>query len=256
MNPNSHSPSLAVRLRVAGFQFFYFLSVAWFGITGTLLWWLPYRYRSRYITLWNHFVVFIAKRFIGIKIELTGSENIPDRACVIMCKHQSEWETFYLQTQFWPLCTILKKELLRIPFFGWALRQMEPIAIDRSSPKEALKLVQSKGLKRLSQGRSVLIFPEGTRVKPGETKRYARSGANLALAGNCDILPIAHNAGVHWPSKSIKTAGTIRFVIGNPIAVANKSAKDLTAEVERWIETQSSALLETKLATSLEANED
>ena len=163
-----------------------------------------------------------------------------------MCKHQSEWETFYLQTVFSSLCTILKKELLRIPFFGWALMQMEPIAIDRSTPKDALKKVQTMGLKRLKQGRSVLIFPEGTRVKVGEKGRYARSGAKLAVASESLILPIAHNAGLHWRNKQKKQAGTITFIIGEPISTANKTAKQLTDEVEVWIEQQFNTLLATE----------
>lgn len=225
------------------FYFFYFLSVIWFGLTGSLFFWLPYRFRVSYISLWNRFIVGLARIFIGVKVNVIGRENIPSTPCVIMCKHQSEWETFYLQTIFPHLCTILKKELLSIPFFGWALRQMEPIAIDRSSPKEALRKVQETGLKRLKQNRSVLIFPEGTRVKPGERGRYARSGANLAIASESMILPIAHNAGVYWQNKQKKQAGTITFVIGSPICSTNKSAKQLINEVENWIEEQSTALL-------------
>lgn len=225
------------------FYLFYFLSVFWFGLTACLIFWLPYRFRFAYISLWNRIIVALARLFIGVKVNLIGRENIPDTPCVIMCKHQSEWETFYLQTVFPSLCTILKKELLRIPFFGWALKQMEPIAINRSAPKEALRQVQTMGLKRLEQGRSVLIFPEGTRVKPGERGRYARSGANLAIASESVILPIAHNAGVHWQSKQKKKAGTITFVIGAPISTKDKTAKQLTDEVETWIEQQSEHLL-------------
>ena len=225
------------------FYLFYFLSVFWFGLTACLIFWLPYRYRVAYISLWNRIIVALAYVFLGINVHLIGRENIPNTPSVIMCKHQSEWETFYLQTIFPSLCTILKQELLRIPFFGWALKQMEPIAINRSAPKEALRKVQTMGLKRLEQGRSVLIFPEGTRVKPGARGRYARSGANLAIASESLILPIAHNAGLHWQSKQKKTAGTITFVIGAPISTKDKTAKQLTDEVESWIEQQSESLL-------------
>lgn len=235
--------SIIATLRFGVFNFFYYLSGFWFGLTGPLLWWLPFSYRSRYITLWNSFIVLSARWIVGVKVEVIGRENISADACVIMCKHQSAWETFYLQPLFWPLCTILKKELLRLPFFGWSLRQMEPIAIDRSAPKEALKLVQSLGQKRLQQGRSVLIFPEGTRVNPGETKRYARSGANLAIASGVNILPVAHNAGTVWRSGAIKRAGTITFVIGEAIAVENRNAREITEQVEQWIEQESNALL-------------
>lgn len=227
------------------FYFFYYLSVIWFGLTGSLIFWLPYRFRFFYISFWNRIIVVLARIFIGVRVKIIGRENIPSTPCVIMCKHQSEWETFYLQTIFPHLCTILKKELLSIPFFGWALKQMEPIAIDRSSPKDALRKVQSLGLKRLEQGRSVLIFPEGTRVKPGERGRYARSGANLAIASESLILPIAHNAGVYWQNKQKKKAGLITFIIGAPITTAEKSAKQVINEVENWIEEQSSALLTT-----------
>ena len=227
------------------FYFFYYLSVFWFGLTGSLIFWLPYRFRFFYISLWNRFIVALAGFFIDVRVNVIGQENIPSIPCVIMCKHQSEWETFYLQTIFPQLCTILKKELLSIPFFGWALKQMEPIAIDRSSPKDALRKVQAIGMKRLEQGRSVLIFPEGTRVKPGERGRYARSGANLAIASESMILPIAHNAGVHWQNKQKKKAGIITFVIGKPIPTTDKSAKQLINEVETWIEEQSTALLTT-----------
>jgi len=227
------------------FYFFYYLSVFWFGLTGSLIFWLPYRFRFSYISLWSRIIVASARIFIGVRVNVIGQENIPSVPCVIMCKHQSEWETFYLQTIFPYLCTILKKELLSIPFFGWALKQMEPIAIDRSSPKDALRKVQAIGLKRLEQGRPVLIFPEGTRVKPGERGRYARSGANLAIASESMILPIAHNAGVHWKNKKKKKAGVITFVIGAPITTADKSAKQLINEVETWIEEQSTALLTT-----------
>lgn len=240
---------MTMRIRAAGFSLFYYLFVFWFGLTGALLWWLPYRYRSQYITLWNHAIVIIARIFIGIKINIVGKENITAmhrdmHNYVILSKHQSEWETFFLPTLFYPVCTILKKELLRIPFFGWALKQMEPIAIDRASPKDALKQVQNEGLARLKQGRSVLIFPEGTRVAPGASGRYAKSGANLALAAGKDILPVAHNAGICWPHRGKKTAGTITFVIGEAIKTENRTARDLTAEVELWIEQQSQLLLD------------
>ncbi len=232
------------RLRGIAFYFFYYLTMVWYGTTGGLLWWLPYQYRCRYITQWNRLIVLFARHILGVKVKVIGAENISNQACVIMSKHQSEFETFYLQTIFWPLCTILKKELLRLPFFGWALLQMEPIAIDRSSPKKALKQVQKVGLERISQGRSVLIFPEGTRVKPGEQMRYAKSGATLALAAEVDILPIAHNAGIYWQSRQQKMPGTITFVIGKSISTKGKTAKTLTQEVESWIEQQSSLLLE------------
>jgi 1-acyl-sn-glycerol-3-phosphate acyltransferase len=165
-----------------------------------------------------------------------------------MSKHQSQWETFYLQTLFNPLCTILKKELLLLPFFGWGLRVMEPIAIDRSSKRGALRTVQKTGLLRLQAGRSVLVFPEGTRTPPGEKQPYARSGAHLAMAAGVPILPVAHNAGLRWPpGKLLKYPGTVTVVIGEPIETVDlgnlQDEKLLTAKVEAWIESQSADLL-------------
>jgi len=232
------------RLRQLCFAFAYYGSVCWFGLTGALLFWLPYHYRSRYITLWNRFVVCAARKLLKISVRLEGAENIPDRACVIMSKHQSAWETFYLQTVFSPLCTILKRELLRIPFFGWALWALEPIAIDRGSPKQALRQLQTLGLKRLAQGRSVLIFPEGTRLAPGQRGRYARGGADLALAAGAPIVPVAHNAGAFWSSDGkTRRPGEMVFIVGEAIEPAEKSARQLTAEVEHWVETESMQLL-------------
>ncbi len=232
------------RCRIICFYFLYYISVFWFGLTGVLIWWVPYSYRSRYLRQWNRFFVFTARTILNINVDVVGRENMPNYACVIMCKHQSEWEAFYLQALFWPLCTILKNELLRIPFFGWALALMEPIAIDRTSPKEALKQVQNQGLKKLRQGRSVLIFPEGTRMPLGKSGRYARSGATLAIAATVPILPIAHNAGICWPNgNQKKQAGTISFVIGEPIVATGQSARELTKDVEDWIETHSNELL-------------
>lgn len=221
------------------FYFLYNAAGFWFGITGSLIGWMPYRPRSAYIRSWNFCALFFARVLLNIRVDLQGKEHIPDEPCVIMAKHQSQWETFYLQTLFPYLCTILKKELLDIPFFGWGLKNLEPIAIDRSDPKQALKAIQRVGEQRIAQGRKVLIFPEGTRIPYGQRGKYARSGASLAIASEVDVLPIAHNAGACWPADGfIKYPGTITVSIGRPISVKNKTARELTAEVEQWIETE------------------
>ncbi len=236
---------MAGSIRHAIYQLFYMLSVLWFGTTGLLLHWAPFSWRSRYITQWNRSIVWAARVILNVRVEIEGLQHLPASACVVMSKHQSEWETFYLPTQIQPLCTIMKRELLGIPLFGWALAQLDPIAIDRSSPKEALKKVQSEGLQRLADGRHVLVFPEGTRVAPGEKGRYARSGANLAISARVPIVPIAHNAGCYWPSGGArKKPGTMRFRIGEPIHAGDMNAAQLTASVEEWIETHSRTLYE------------
>jgi len=227
------------KMRCALFHFLYNAAGFWFGLTGWLLGWLPYKPRAKYIRQWNFFALFLAKHLVGVKVELRGAENIPDFPCVIMSKHQSQWETFYLQTVFPMMCTILKKELLEIPFFGWGLRKLEPIAIDRSNPKQALRAIQKTGLQRLAQGRSVLIFPEGTRMPFGEKGNYARSGASLAVEARVPILPIAHNAGYCWPSDEfLKKRGTIIVSMGPLINAEGKTSREVTQEVERWIENE------------------
>lgn len=232
---------LAVRCIL--FYFLFNLTGFWFGLTGWLLGWLPYPQRSRYIRGWNFCAVFFSHWILGVKVEVIGRENIPSSPCVIMCKHQSQWETFYLQTIFPILCTILKKELLEIPFFGWGLNKLEPIAIDRSNPKQALKDIQTIGRKRLGQQRSVLVFPEGTRIPFGKKGKYARSGANLAIGADVPVLPIAHNAGYCWPGDSfIKTPGTITLSIGEPISSEGKTTRELTGEVEQWVESECTRL--------------
>jgi len=158
---------------------------------------------------------------------------------VILSKHQSQWETFYLQVMKRPVVTVLKKELMNVPFFGWGLRLMQPIGIDRSNPKKALRYIQEEGQRRLQKGQSIIIFPEGTRTPPGETGTYARSGAELACRAGVPIIPVAHNAGRCWPAKKfIKYPGTIHMVIGAPIDTLNGNSRELTERVKNWIEAE------------------
>lgn len=154
-----------------------------------------------------------------------------------MSKHQSTWETMFLQYYFGPVSTILKKELFRIPFFGWGLASLRPIAINRSSPIQALKDIKTKGIQRIQEGNNLLIFPEGTRVPLGTVGNYARSGADIAVSAGVPIIAVAHNAAECWPHKNfIKYPGTITVVISDPIETTNKDRKQLTEEVKHWIE--------------------
>lgn len=232
------------RLRTLLFMAVYYLLVFWFGLTGAISLLLPYHIRRPYIISWNSLVMFFADLIMGVKVEVRGRENIPQRPCVVLANHQSEYETFVLQTLFQPLSTILKRELLNLPFFGWGLRALQPIAIDRSNPKKALKQVQQLGLEKLNSGCHVLVFPEGTRMPPGEVKKFAKSGANLAIAAGVPIVPVAHNCGEHWASGNrTKIAGTIVFTIGEPINTEGESgkkqdAKILTEQAQVWVEQQ------------------
>lgn len=200
----------------------------------------PFAQRQRGLTLWNHTTIFLLKWVCGVRYQVVGRDNIPEQVCVIAAKHQSAWETYFFQILFnRPLSTILKRELLRIPFFGWSLALMRPIAIDRSSPREALKQVFEKGKRRISDGICVLIFPEGTRFEPGKSGKYARSAAAIAEAMAVPLLPIAHNAGECWSSRSwIIKPGCISVVIEPAIFPQDKSSRQLTEELEAAIENQ------------------
>lgn len=208
-----------------------------FGALGVLLFFIPYRQRYSIVMFFNQFAIWNLRLFCGIKYKVTGDQNRPDVPFVVMAKHQSTWETFFLQLHFAPLSTVLKKELLRIPGFGWGLALLKPIAIDRSNPRAALKKVKGDGIKRLGEGNNVLIFPEGTRTKAGEVGTYARSGADIAINANAPVIAVAHNAGVYWPSTGLaKHPGTIEISISDPIYAEGRNSRELTAYVKDWIE--------------------
>lgn len=209
-----------------------------FAPLGVLAGILPFQARYRFISLWNYFSLWCLDRICGLRYTVEGREHIPPGACVILCKHQSTWETYALPRIIpQPLVWVCKRELLWIPFFGWGLAMLRPIAIDRSAGRKALEQLVAQGIDRLKRGRSVVIFPEGTRVAPGEKRRYAIGGAMLAERSGYPVLPIAHNAGEFWPRKSfIKYPGTIRVVIGPVIASAGKNAAEINALAEAWIE--------------------
>lgn len=193
--------------------------------------------RSRIIAHWAYFIVWWLKLTCGLRHEVEGADNIPDDPCVILSKHQSAWETIAFQTIFPPQAWVLKRELLRIPFFGWALAMSQPIAIDRSEGMHALHRVAEQGEDRLRQGRFVVVFPEGTRVAPGEKGRYNPGGAMLAVRAGVGVLPVAHNAGEFWPRRGfLKRPGVIRVAIGPMIEVKGKRAKQVSKAAEQWIE--------------------
>lgn len=198
---------------------------------------LNFPLRFRIISQWAAFNLWWLKITCGLKHVIEGRENIPEGAFIIMCKHQSAWETLALQLVFPPQVWILKRELLWIPIYGWGLAAMEPIAIDRSAGVRALKQIVDQGSKRLKQGICVVIFPEGTRTAPGETQKYQPGGGMLAEKSGFPIVPVAHNSGYFWPKRSIrKWPGTITMAVGPPIDPAGKSANEITRLVEGWIE--------------------
>lgn len=194
-------------------------------------------FRYRFITTWSRFIIWWAKVCCGIHYRVIGLEHLPKKPCVILSKHQSTWETLAFQV-FLPMQTwVLKKELLRVPFFGWALSLLEPIAINRKEKRSAIDQLVAQGKERLKQGRFIIVFPEGTRIKPGETKAFAKGGAALAKAAGCPIVPIAHNAGQHWPRRGfVKTPGEITVVIGPSMDTTHHAVHEINAMAKKWID--------------------
>ncbi len=184
-------------------------------------------------------MLFLLRVICGIRYRVLGAEHIPETPSIVLSKHQSAWETLAFQKIFPPQVWVLKKELLRIPFFGWGLAMTSPIAIDRSSGKAALEQVVEQGRDRLKQGFWVVIFPEGTRIAPGKKGKYRIGGAWLATHVDVPVVPVAHNAGEFWGRNSfIKRPGTITVSIGAPIDPGGMDPGDLNVKVEAWIEAE------------------
>lgn len=197
------------------------------------------RTRYRIITSWSHIVLWFVWHLLGIRYKVIGAENIPAGPAVILAKHQSAWETMALQQVFPPLSFVLKRELLKIPFFGWGLAQMPMIAIDRNAGKDALTQVVEQGRMRLAEGFWVVVFPEGTRVAPGTSRRYKPGGAWLAQHAGVPVVPVAHNAGEFWGRNAfLKRPGEITVSIGPVIDSAGRDAAQINALAEAWIESE------------------
>lgn len=224
-------------LRSLLFYLGYFITLAPHALLCVILGiFMPLRARYRYFLVWNAFCLWWLRITCGVKWQVQGIENVPSGTFVMISNHQSPWETLFLYWEFLPVCAILKKELLNIPFFGWALRLLKPIAIDRSKKGRSLQQLKKQGRANLANGISVLVFPEGTRVAPGVEKKFSAGGAELAISAGKPVVPVAHNAGLFWPAhKFIKHAGTIQVVIGKPVDTTGKDAREVTREVEAWI---------------------
>jgi 1-acyl-sn-glycerol-3-phosphate acyltransferase len=204
---------------------------------------LPRMARYRLISAWSRLVVWLAWLLCGIRWKIEGRKHLPDEPAVILAQHQSAWETLAFQEIFPPQVLVLKRELLWIPFFGWGLALMSPIAIDRARGTAALREMARQGRERLAQGFWVVIFPEGTRVPPGEKRAYQQGGAWLAVNCGAKVVPVAHNAGRLWPRNAfLKRAGTVTVRIGPPIATEGRQPKDVLAQVKSWIEAQQPTL--------------
>lgn len=219
------------------------LSVGLWGIPSLLSFPLPHRARYWVITRWSLWILWWLRITNGVRWEVEGLENIPAQAGVVMSKHQSTWETLALQGLFIPQTWVLKRELMWIPFFGWALTLLRPIAINRKAGRSAVRQVIEQGRARIADGCWVVVFPEGTRIAAGRKGRYRVGGAVLACATEAKVVPIAHNAGEFWPKHGLrKQPGCIRMRIGQPIDAKGLRPEQLIAQVESWIEGQMPSL--------------
>jgi len=201
----------------------------------------PFHPLTRYhiISRWALTSLWLLRVLCDIRMEVRGAENIPDKPAILLCKHQSAWETIALQKVFPPQVWVLKRELLWIPFFGWGLAMTSPIAIKRSDGKGAMKQLLKQGKERLEKGFCVVIFPEGTRIPYGQKGKYKVGGALLSHSTGVPVVPIAHNAGKLWGRNSfMKHPGVITMSIGAAIDPAGLKAEEINRRVEEWIEAE------------------
>lgn len=232
-----------VRLRSTLYFLILLLITPPYAILGLLTFPLPVFARYRIISSWAITALRLARVVCGIRYRVLGAERIPHRSGIVLAKHQSAWETLALQDIFPPQVWVLKRELLWVPFLGWGLAMLSPIAIDRKGGRGALEQLLEQGADRLSRGLWVVIFPEGTRVAPGKKGKYRPGGATLAVKTGAPVVPVAHNAGELWRRNSfLKYPGTVTVSIGEPIDPRGMSPGELNARVEDWIETEMSRI--------------
>ena len=225
-----------------------------FALLGILMLPLPFSWRYPVVHRWTDISLWWLEHCCGLKWSVTGTEHIPAGPAIIMCKHQSAWETMGLQQIFPPQVWVLKRELLWLPFFGWGLAALSPIAIDRGSVHRALRQTVRQGGQRLRAGIWVVVFPEGTRVAPGEHRRYQAGGGLLATETGYPVVPVAHNAGRFWSRNSVvKQPGTIQVVVGPVIEPQGKTASEVTRACEQWIEATANDLLNNDLLNDVDA---
>ncbi len=197
---------------------------------------LPSLPRARIISSWARFNIWSLKHVCGITYDITGAENIPARPAVLISNHQSAWETLCFQLIFPPQSYILKWQLLWIPFFGWGLAANRPVAINRSKKTRALEQMLKQGAARLTEGRWLVVFPEGTRMPPGSPGKFQPGGALIAAKTGAPVVPVAHNAGLFWPKRGfIKHPGVIHIHIGKAIETKGQKAREINTHAESWI---------------------
>ena len=202
----------------------------------SLFFFMPMTFRMGIVKLWINCTLASLRLFCGLRYSVEGMENIPDTGFIVMSKHSSTWETIAIQKFFRPMIWVVKRELTWIPFFGWALKSMDAIALNRGTGRQAINQLIKESQRHMDNGRILMLFPEGTRVLPTQVKPFKLGGAIVSHRTGYSVLPIAHNAGEFWPRHSwIKWPGTIRVVIGQPIDPAGKTPEEIISTVGEWI---------------------
>jgi 1-acyl-sn-glycerol-3-phosphate acyltransferase len=210
------------------------------GLITPLLYVLPHKIQYKILLVWPYFNIWLLKVVCGIQYQVKGFENINlKQNAILLPNHQSAWETFFLPTIFPSMSWVIKRELYKIPFYGWALPLLKPIGIDRGSGRSAVEQVKTIGKQRLDEGNWVCIFPEGTRVAPGVKARYKMGGALLAHYSKYPVYPLAHNAGECWARNAfIKRPGLVTVSIGPKIESKQHTAGEINDAVREWIENE------------------
>ena len=219
------------------FLLFTFVYAIFFVIVSPFL---PFRGRFALANLWASVLLLALKVICRLDYRVEGIENLPAEPSIVLMKHSSSWETFAQAALLPPQAWVLKRELTWIPFVGWGIRLLRAIAIDRGAGGAAVRQMIEQGRERLQAGVWIIVFPEGTRMAPGQTRRYGVGGAAVASETGALVVPVAHNAGYFWPRRGLmKKPGTIRVVIGKPIITLGRDAREINEEAQRFIEAHS-----------------
>ena len=248
--------SLMFKFRTFLFNLGFILACITISILGFSTCFFSYRICHWWSVVFGRFINFWLKLTCNITVEIQGKEHlpkqffskefipaVPKQPYVVLANHQSAWETFALQAYFYPLVTVLKKELLMIPLWGWSLRLIHPIVLDRKQKRQALVRVIRQGKAALKRGYNILLFPEGTRAVPPAMGEFSRSGVGLACAMGCPVILVAHNAGLYWPARKwSKRPGIIKVSVSKPIITQGKKVNEVYQEAVSWMQSELSVL--------------
>ena len=214
-----------------------FLTTAFFAIVVIVFMWLPPARLYAVPRTWARLNLWLLKTLCGLDYRIEGAEHLPDVPFISMWKHSSTWETIAQMLLVPRASWLLKREILWVPLLGWAIARFKPIAIDRKAGGTAVNQVVTQGRERLSEGLGVIIYPEGTRVAPGETRKFGMSGALLASQSGAPLVPIAHDSGYYWRRRGLlKRPGTIRVVIGPPLDPRGLEPREITERAKAWVD--------------------